>query len=192
MARLGIEYRFPSKRPSHPACRASCAPRPFDSIIGVSGIPGRLPSHSGNLTKKIFSGKPEFLPRNSDHFIRHHWTRHCARFRCDGGRQLFVHRFWRRASDTTRCKVRIVLALTVVAASASSAYAAPPTGGPFRLPLLCTRSGEKISGLTKICYYSCAKSEGAMTATTYEDCPRWTARWQLNKSAQFGPNENPR
>jgi hypothetical protein len=88
--------------------------------------------------------------------------------------------------------VRIVLALAVVAASASSAFAAPPTGGPFRLPLLCTRSGEKISGLTKICYYSCAKSEGAMTATTYEDCPRWTARWQLNQSAQFGPNENPR
>src|SRR5258706_11651034 len=137
-------------------------------------------------------GKPEFLPRNSDPFIRHHWTRHCARFRCDGGRQLFVHRFWRRASDATRCKVRIVLALAVVAASASSAFAAPPTGGPFRLPLLCTRSGEKISGLTKICYYSCAKSEGAMTATTYEDCPRWTARWQLNQSAQFGPNENPR
>jgi hypothetical protein len=165
--------------------------RPFDSIIGVSGIlsPRRTLE---NLTKKVFSGKPEFLPRNSDHFIRPHWRRHCARFRCDGERQLFVHGFWRRASDTTRCKVRIVLALAVVAVSVSSACAAPPTGGPFRLPLLCTRSGEKISGLTKICYYSCAKSEGAMTATTYEDCPRWTARWQLNKSAQFGPNENPR
>jgi len=24
------------------------------------------------------------------------------------------------------------------------------------------------SGLTKICYYNCARSEGAMTATTYE------------------------
>lgn len=80
--------------------------------------------------------------------------------------------------------MRIVLALAVVAVSVSSACAA--------LPLLCTRAGEKISGLTKIRYYNCAKSEGAMIATTYEDCPRWTVRWQLNKSAQFGPNENPR
>src|SRR5258706_2898566 len=191
MARLGIEYRFPSKRPSHPACGHPA--RRGLSIPSLASLEYRVarPSHPGNLTK-IFSGKPEFLPGNSDHFIRHHWTRHCARFRCGGGRQLFVHRFWRRASDTTRCKVRIVLALAVVASSASSAFAAPPPGEPFRLPLLCTRSGEKISGLTKICYYSCAKSEGAMTATTYEDCPRWTARWQLNQSAQFGPNENPR
>ena len=89
--------------------------------------------------------------------------------------------------------MRIVLALGVLAAS-SSAFAeqSPLTREPYRLPLLCNKSGETISGLTKICYYSCAKSEGAMTATTYEDCPRWTVRWQLNKSAQFGPNEYPR
>jgi hypothetical protein len=90
--------------------------------------------------------------------------------------------------------MRIVLALAVLAALASLALAeqSPLTGEPFRPPLLCNKSGEKISGLTKICYYSCAKSEGAMTATTYEACPRWTTRWQLNQTAQFGPNENPR
>ena len=90
--------------------------------------------------------------------------------------------------------MRIVLALAVLAALASSALAGPSplTGQPFRLPLLCNKSGEKISGLTKICYYSCAKSEGAKTAATYEACPPWIIRWQLNQAAQFGPNENRR
>jgi hypothetical protein len=90
--------------------------------------------------------------------------------------------------------MRIVLALAVLAASSSSAFAeqSPLTAEPYRLPLLCNKSGEKISGLTKICYYSCAKSEGAMTAAMYEACPRWTARWKLNRNAQFGPNESSR
>jgi len=89
--------------------------------------------------------------------------------------------------------MRIVLALAVLAASSSAlAEQSPLTGEHFRLPLLCNNSGEKISALTKICYYSCAKSEGGMTAMTYEACPRWTTRWQLNRSAQFGPKENSR
>ena len=50
--------------------------------------------------------------------------------------------------------MRIVLALTVLAAS-SSAFAeqSPLAGESYRLPLLCNKSGEKLSGLTKICYY---------------------------------------
>jgi hypothetical protein len=89
--------------------------------------------------------------------------------------------------------MRVVLALAVLAASSSAlAEQSPLTGEHFRLPLLCNNSGEKISALTKICYYSCAKSEGGMTAMTYETCPRWTTRWQLNRSAQFGPKENSR
>jgi hypothetical protein len=89
--------------------------------------------------------------------------------------------------------MRIVLALVVLAVS-SSAFAekSPLTGEPYRLPLLCNKSGEKTSGLTTICYYSCAKSEGAMTMPTYEACPRWTTRWKLNRNAQFGPKENSR
>ena len=57
--------------------------------------------------------------------------------------------------------MRIILALAVLAAS-SSAFAEqlPPTREPYRLPLLCNKSGEKISGLTKICYYSCANGRG--------------------------------
>jgi hypothetical protein len=87
--------------------------------------------------------------------------------------------------------MRIVLALAFFTASASAiAEEAPRTAKPSRVPLLCTKSGEKVSGLTKICYYSCAKSEGAMTVTTYEACPHWTPRWRLKRT--FGPIENSR
>jgi hypothetical protein len=88
--------------------------------------------------------------------------------------------------------MRIVLALAVLAASSSAFAEQSLTGEPYRIPLLCNKSGEKISGLTKICYYSCAKSDGAMTATTYEACPRWTTSWKLNRNAKFGPKENSR
>jgi len=145
------------------------------------------------FTKK-HSGKREFLAADSDHLIRRQWIRDCDRPPVRRRRQLFVRQSWRAApGDTTRGKMRIVLALAVLAALASLALAeqSPRTGEPFRLPLLCNKSGEKISGLTKICYYSCANSEGGITAATYEPCPRWTPRWQLNRTAQFGPNENP-
>src|ERR1700721_3724209 len=83
-----------------------------------------------------------------------------------GGRQLYVRQSAHAVRATQRRgKMRIVLALAVLAAS-SSAFAeqSPLTGEPYRLPLLCNKSGEKISGLIKICYYSCAKWEGTMTA----------------------------
>jgi hypothetical protein len=89
--------------------------------------------------------------------------------------------------------MKTVLALAVLAASSLAlAEQSPLTAEPYRLPLLCTKAGEKISGLTKICYYSCATSEAAMTSAMYEACPRWTIRWKLNRNAQFGPNESSR
>lgn len=85
----------------------------------------------------------------------------------------------------------IVLALTVFTMSASAIAAeSSPTAKPFRAALVCTKSGEQTSGLTKICYYDCAKSEGAITVKTYDACPRWTPRWRLNRTGHFGPNPN--
>jgi hypothetical protein len=51
--------------------------------------------------------------------------------------------------------------------------------------MLRSKSGEKVSGLTKICYYSSAKSEGALTKTTYETCPRWTPRLAVEPKQQI-------
>jgi hypothetical protein len=38
-------------------------------------------------------------------------------------------------------------------------------------PLTCLKSGEKISGQNKICYYDCAGSEAAITIKSYQLCP---------------------
>jgi hypothetical protein len=92
--------------------------------------------------------------------------------------------------------MRMVLALVFFVATAATSIAiaetSPRTGKPSKLPLLCSKSAEKVSGLTKICYYSCAKSEGALTTTTYEACPGWTPRWRLNRTAKFEPSGNSR
>jgi len=37
--------------------------------------------------------------------------------------------------------------------------------------LLCLKTGEKISGLNKICFYNCAGSEAAITVSSAELCP---------------------
>jgi hypothetical protein len=37
--------------------------------------------------------------------------------------------------------------------------------------LLCFKSGEEISGMNKICYYSCGGSRAAITVASYELCP---------------------
>jgi hypothetical protein len=89
--------------------------------------------------------------------------------------------------------MRIALALAFFAASASAmAEQTPPTSKASRVPLLCTNSGRKVAGLKKICYYSCASSEGAITVAVYDACPRWKSRWGLNRNAQFGPSEKSR
>jgi hypothetical protein len=89
--------------------------------------------------------------------------------------------------------MRIALALVFFAASASAmADQTPPTSKPSRVPLLCTNSGQKVTGLKKICYYSCTSSEGATIVPVYDACPRWKPQWRLNRNAQFGPSEKSR
>jgi len=82
----------------------------------------------------------------------------------------------------------IVLALAVLAASTSAlADDASLPVTPARLAVVCTKSGERLGGLTKVCYYDCARWGGAMKAAAYETCPAWTPRWRLNHNSQYGP-----
>lgn len=37
--------------------------------------------------------------------------------------------------------------------------------------LVCFKTGEKTSGLNKICFYNCAGSEAAITVSSAELCP---------------------
>jgi hypothetical protein len=90
-------------------------------------------------------------------------------------------------------KMKLVLALATLAMPASAiAEELPRTAKPSRVPMVCAKSGEQVSGLSKVCYYTCAKSDGAMTVATYEPCPHWTPRWRLNRTAHAGPTGNSR
>jgi hypothetical protein len=80
----------------------------------------------------------------------------------------------------------IVLAFTVF--TMSTPAISPDAAKPFNVAVICTKSGEHTSGLTKVCYYSCVKSEGAVTVPPYEACPAWKPRWRLNRTGHFGPN----
>jgi hypothetical protein len=92
-----------------------------------------------------------------------------------------------------RDNMKSVLALAVfVLPVCAMAEESSRTAKPPKVPIICTKSDEQVSGLTKICYYTCAKSEGAITVATYQACPRWTTRWRLNRSGHFGPSANPR
>ena len=60
----------------------------------------------------------------------------------------------------------IIPALTGLALSTSAGADSLPVTKPITVAMFCTQSSEQISGLTKVCYYRCGKSEGAMTAAT--------------------------
>jgi hypothetical protein len=89
---------------------------------------------------------------------------------------------------TRRGATVIVLALAVLTVSTSAPMnEASPLVTPVRLAVVCTKSGERLGGLTKVCYYDCARWEGAMKAAAYDTCPAWTPRWRLNHNSQYGP-----
>jgi len=86
--------------------------------------------------------------------------------------------------------MRIVLALAVFMIPASVMAEESSRAAKPKVPGVCNKSGEQVSGLTKICYYTCARTEGGMKVTTYEACPSWTPRWRLSRN--IGPRANPR
>src|SRR6266403_940330 len=62
-------------------------------------------------------------------------------------------------------------------------------GKKFKMTLICTKFGDRSSGLTKVCYYDCSGFEAATAVNVYDECPSWTPRWRLNQNSQFGPSE---
>jgi hypothetical protein len=88
----------------------------------------------------------------------------------------------------------IFLAMAIFAASTSAPVQDLPAQDvpslrPSTVSLICTTAGQRVSGLTKVCYYKCGGKEGAFTTRLYEHCPSWTPRWRLNHNRQFGPSE---
>ncbi len=85
----------------------------------------------------------------------------------------------------------LVMAVILASAFAVAAEAHHPAK-PSRTAFICTKSGSKSAGLTKIFYYDCGGSEAATTVDVYEACARWTPRWRLKRNIQFGPRESTR
>ncbi len=49
----------------------------------------------------------------------------------------------------------------------------------------CFKSGEKISGLNKICYYNCCGSGAAITVKNYEMCPLSISNYENMHEEQY-------
>lgn len=87
--------------------------------------------------------------------------------------------------------MRLVLAVTapfflVLFAAAAPAMAEKSTH------LVCHKTGERVGGLKKTCYYDCGAWEGGRQQYVYDHCPSWTLRWRLNRDSQFGPRPRAR
>lgn len=70
--------------------------------------------------------------------------------------------------------IRTVI-VAVLAAAAASATTAPAVAEPFE-PIaqareMCFSSGEKTSGLNKICFYNCPSGEASITIGATQLCP---------------------
>lgn len=63
--------------------------------------------------------------------------------------------------------------LTAIIALAISGTDVPMTRIPAQdqLAVTCFKSGERVSGMNKICYYSCLGSTYAVTISSVELCP---------------------
>jgi hypothetical protein len=85
--------------------------------------------------------------------------------------------------------MRMLLALAIFAVSVpAKAEETPRSAKPSKMSMFCNKSSQQTSGLTKVCYYDCGGTEGAITVKPYDACPRWTSRWRLNKTGQYGPS----
>jgi hypothetical protein len=86
-------------------------------------------------------------------------------------------------------KMRTVLALAILTICASAVAAESlREANKFKGTLICTKFGDRSSGLTKVCYYDCSGFEAATAVNVYDECPSWTPRWRLNRNSQFGPS----
>jgi len=72
--------------------------------------------------------------------------------------------------------MRTILFTAIVAALTVGPTIAPrstpaPADKPMRVAMLCTKTGEQVSGMNKICYYNCAGSQAAITVGAAQLCP---------------------
>jgi hypothetical protein len=66
--------------------------------------------------------------------------------------------------------MKFLAGMLVLVASASSVSAQPVAKQRYA-EITCFKTGEKTSGMNKICFYDCLGSEAAITVSAVELCP---------------------
>ena len=79
-------------------------------------------------------------------------------------------------------RLALAIAFLVIARPVPAASETPESK-----KFICHKTGERVGGLKKTCYYNCGAWEGGLQAYIYDHCASWTLRWKLNKNSQFGP-----
>jgi hypothetical protein len=64
-----------------------------------------------------------------------------------------------------------IIALTVSGSFVSAQEYIPPAPQARYVAVTCFKTGEKISGMNKICFYNCLGSEAAITISAVDLCP---------------------
>ena len=90
-----------------------------------------------------------------------------------------------------RIALAIISALAIAAATSIPALA-DSTKSTSAGQIICHKTGERVGGLKKTCYYDCGSFEGGRQEYVYDHCPAWTVRWRLNHDSQFGPRPRAR
>lgn len=66
--------------------------------------------------------------------------------------------------------MKTLLAFVAALTLGSSDYSRPVANGQ-QVAMLCLKTGEQISGVNRICFYSCAGSPAAITVSVAQMCP---------------------
>ena len=151
-----------------PLIRVSCAAA-FRSHHCVIGGAGRPPSHPGKPHEGNIFGKTGIFYPYSDH-LSGITGRGIALASGAMATSTIRPPIWRRASDTTRCKVKQFWHWPLLPCRCHR-HVQRRRRRAFPIAFALHQGGREISGLTKICYYNCAKWEGAMIATDIRGLP---------------------
>lgn len=67
--------------------------------------------------------------------------------------------------------VRYLLLAVISTLPISGATQSTTRGGNVQVAVMCFKTGERTSGMNRICYYDCLGSEAAITISSVELCP---------------------
>lgn len=65
----------------------------------------------------------------------------------------------------------ILAAIATLGSAPHPMQSKAPAAKPIQLAAMCTKTGERVSGMNKICTYKCLSGEVAITISSVALCP---------------------